>query len=106
MLDMVHYLDDAQLADTLAGVRARLAEGGRLVIRADVPGDGRLAWERFLEAARLRLRGARATFRDLDSLRAAVQAAGFEVELTEPTAPDREETWIVATAGRAEEGAP
>jgi len=103
LLDVVHHLDDDQLAATLEGIRARLAAGGRLVIRADVPGQGRLAWERWLEAARLRLHGRRATFRSLDALQAAVRAAGFEVALTEPTAPDREETWILARAGRAEE---
>jgi len=98
MLDVVHHLDDDALAATLSGLRARLVDGGRLVLRADVPGRGRLAWERWIEAARLRMGGARPRFRSLDALRAALVQAGFGVEQSEPTAPGREETWLVAIA--------
>ncbi len=101
LLDVVHHLSDEELERTLAGLRARLAPGGRLVLRADVPGRGRLAWERLLEALRLGLAGRRSRFRRAEELRAALGRAGLRVILEAPSAPGREETWFVA---RAEDG--
>jgi len=103
MLDVVHHLTDEALAATLGRIRAQLANGGRLVIRADVPAKGRIAWERWLETARLRLRGLRPRFRTLCELKAALVAAGFSIALCEPSAPRREETWLVGVAGPAGE---
>ena len=101
MLDMVHHLDDGALAETLASVRAALPDGGQLILRATVPGGRPGAWERWLERINVHLRDqARPHFRGLDQLTAALERADFELEQTEPTAPGREETWLLARARR------
>jgi predicted exporter/SAM-dependent methyltransferase len=106
LLDVVHHLDDRALAATLEGARARLAPAGRLVVRADVPGRARLAWERWLEAARVGLAGRRPRWRTRGELGTALEAAGFELRLVEPSAPGREETWLLAAARDAREPSP
>ena len=102
MLDMVHYLDEAALAETLTGVVERLKPEGRMILRATLPEAGRFL-ERGIETARLRLRGARPHWRSQETLRAALQSAGLKVELVEASAPGRCEWWFVASRGEAAE---
>ncbi|HOX43794.1 MAG TPA: methyltransferase domain-containing protein [Myxococcota bacterium] len=105
LLDMLHHLEDGALDETLAGVQARLAPGGRVVLRVTVPGQGRFAWERALETVRLRLGRRRPHFRSAAELGAALERAGLRVTLEERSAPGREETWFVAEAAAPRGGA-
>ncbi len=98
MLDMAHYLDDRSLGLTLTTVQEALSGGGQLLMRVTVPGERANAWERLLEATRLRLAGRQPTFRSVKQLTAALDLAGFAVERVEASAPGREETWISARA--------
>jgi SAM-dependent methyltransferase len=100
-LDVIHHLDDDALARSLAAIRQRLVPGGRLILRATVPGDAGWAWERRLEALRLGLQRRRAHFRPLAALQEALRAAGLQPVHAEPTAAGREETWLVAERGAA-----
>ena len=107
MLDMVHHLDDRALAATLATVRSALPDTAQLILRATVPGPRPGAWERWLERINVNLRGQpRPHFRSLDQLTAALQEHDFQLEGTEPTAPGREETWLLARAAARQEDAP
>ncbi|MBI5501387.1 MAG: glycosyltransferase [Deltaproteobacteria bacterium] len=96
LLDVAHHLSDAGLRATLRDLCRRLGPGGRLVVRATVPGDGAVPWLRRVEAGRIRRAGRVPWFRSADVLRSELADAGFAVELVEPTAPGREETWFVA----------
>lgn len=100
-LDVAHYLDDQGLLDTLQAVRARLAPGGRLVLRATVPGGSRQRWQRWLERSRLFMRRQPSHYRPAGELRRLIAHSGFSLLLEEPTAPGREETWFVAQAREA-----
>ncbi|MBW2699956.1 MAG: MMPL family transporter [Deltaproteobacteria bacterium] len=102
MLDMVHYLDETALAETLAGVVERLKPEGRMILRATLPEEGRFL-ERGIEALRIRLRGERHHWRSQETLLAALQSAGLRVELVEASAPGRCEWWFVASRGEAAE---
>ena len=106
ILDVIHQLDDAALAATLRDVRGRLEPGGRLVLRATIPGPGKVPWLRRLETARLRRIGGVLRFRTADELCRAVKDADFGVKVLEPSAPGREDNWIVAVACRPEDGTP
>ncbi len=98
MLDMAHHLDDRALERTLTSLRGILPPGGQLLMRATIPGQRAEAWERRLERWRMARSGCEPVFRDMAQLTAALERAGFAVELTEPSAPGREETWISARA--------
>ena len=95
-LDVIHYLDDAGLATTLAHIRRCLLPGGKLVLRATVPGVGYSPFYRWFETRRLALAGQRPHYRQREPVVKAMQAAGLHLALVEPTAPGREETWFIA----------
>jgi predicted exporter/SAM-dependent methyltransferase len=98
ILDVIHFLDDDQLQAVLSAIRAKMKPGGRLIVRAAVPGGSRQVWQRTLETRRLKRSGLTARFRTRDQVLDLIRAAGFEPETVEPTAPGREETWFVAEA--------
>ncbi|MBN2575286.1 MAG: methyltransferase domain-containing protein [Deltaproteobacteria bacterium] len=98
-LDVIHYLDDEALARTLAHARRCLQPGGKLVLRATVPGKGRTPFYRWFEMRRLALHRQRHHYRQREPIEKALAAAGFSASLVEPTAPGREETWFVGAAG-------
>lgn len=96
MLDVAHHLSDGELGETLSRLAAGLRPGGRLVMRATVPRPGKTPWLRRVEGWRLKRLGREARYRNAEELSAALQAAGFRLELIEPSKPDGEEFWLVA----------
>ncbi len=97
LLDVIHHLTDRELDTAISMVKRSLSPGAKLIIRADVPGHGRFAWERWIESLRLRVKGIRPIFRSAPQIESALRHAEFELQLTEPCAQGREETWFVAT---------
>ncbi|MBI5488313.1 MAG: MMPL family transporter [Deltaproteobacteria bacterium] len=100
-LDVIHQLSDEQFAATLRDVRGRLSEGGRFVLRATVPGAGRVPWMRRWEMLRLRRLGLAARYRTAAELRRSFEDAGLRVETVEPAEPGSEELWVVGVVPRA-----
>jgi predicted exporter len=94
-LDVVHNLDDADLARTFSMVEKCLVPGGRFVMRATVPAGAPAPFQRWFEQTRLRLAGRTAHFRSADALIAALERAGMASVKVEPT-HGREETWFIA----------
>ena len=95
-LDMIHHLDSGGLAKTLSHVRSCLGPGGRLLLRATVPIAGRTPFYRWFETRRLALAKLKPHYRQREDVVKAIQAAGLQVTLIEPTAAGREETWFIA----------
>ena len=95
-LDVIHLLDAAALAATLVHARRCLQPGGKLLLRATVPAAARAPFYRWFETRRLALARRQPCYRQRDAIEKALTAAGFAVDLVEPTAPGREETWFVA----------
>lgn len=94
-LDMAHYLDDGQLAEMLAGLRTRLQMNGRLVMRITKPKPDSFSWLRWFELKRMHLAGCKPYFRSQDEIKRMLNDAGFDLQICEPCAPGREETWFV-----------
>jgi SAM-dependent methyltransferase len=97
-LDVIHHLDAAGLAATLAHVRACLQPGGKLVLRATVPAAGRVPFFRWFETRRLGLARLVSHYRTREAIVAAMVTSGLRVVLVEPSAVGREETWFIAEA--------
>ena len=95
MLDILHYLSDEDLAKTLTAVFSSLNPGGRAVIRTTIPSSRTVPWERWLEQARLTIKGQKGYFRSNERIVQAVTAAGFTVTFSGASAPGREEVWFV-----------
>jgi SAM-dependent methyltransferase len=95
-LDVLHHLDDAGLAKTLTHARNCLVPGGTLILRATVPGPGPTPFYRWFETRRLAFARLVPHYRQREATVKAMLAAGLRVDLVEPTAPGREETWFIA----------
>jgi len=98
LLDVLHYFSDQELREFLSRVRPVLPSEGRLIIRVTIPWEGFHLF-RSVEVAKLRFKGMRYYFRSKEQCAQILEDSGFKVELVEPTAPRREETWFIVSAG-------
>jgi predicted SAM-dependent methyltransferase len=95
MLDMIHLISDDELRLTLQRIHRKMLPEGKLILRTAVPSRKRVPWLRWIEERRLKMLNLRPHFRSSEEVMALISGAGFRVELTEPTAVDREETWFI-----------
>jgi uncharacterized protein len=96
LLDMLHYLDNKELYQTLENLYQRLKEGSRLIIRVTTPLKERTPWFRWVESRQIQLRGARYYYRSLDEITRIMENAGYLDIKSKPSGKGREETWITA----------
>jgi len=94
LLDMSHYLDDRQLAATLARCCQLLAAGGILIVRFVVRPQGKrsLAWH--VEDLRIKMAGKRAWYRTVEALAGMMTENGL-VALKPAAARNSELFWVV-----------
>jgi SAM-dependent methyltransferase len=102
MLDMIHLISDDELRLTLQRLYHKILPEGKLILRTTVPSRKRVPWLRWIEELRLKMLNLKPHFRSSEEVMALISEAGFMVELKEPTAVDREETWFICR--RAIEG--
>jgi predicted exporter len=95
LLDMLHYLPEKDLQDLLGRLKGMLKDPKRLIIRATILRE-KFSFQRWVEIAKMRFKNLRPYFRTEEEISKALDWAGFRVELVEPTAPGREETWFIA----------
>ncbi len=96
LLDMIHYLDDTQLVQTLKTIYTCLERRGKIVIRVTIPNPGRISKWLWIETKRLQFRKQPAYFRSIVELRTLIESCGFKIEAEDPSGNQREETWIMA----------
>jgi predicted exporter/ubiquinone/menaquinone biosynthesis C-methylase UbiE len=95
MLDMIHLISDDELRLTLQRLYNKIVPEGKLILRTTVPSRKRVPWLRRIEEWRLKALRLTSHFRSSEEVVALLSEAGFMVELKEPTALDREETWFI-----------
>ncbi len=97
-LDMVHFLSDADLEITLRRIRARLTDGGSLLLRAPMrpAGFGSFLWN--LDKLFRRISDVIAYFRSVEEIRAAIEKAGFRISRVQMSGENQELYWFIATA--------
>ena len=96
LLDMIHYLNDQELEQTLQRLKETISPEGRLIIRVIILSKTSASWMIFWELKRLKFFKKPAFFRQVGDIDKALNKAGFRVILIESSAPDREEHWIIA----------
>jgi hypothetical protein len=101
LLDVIHHFSDLELGEFLGRIRPALPGPGKLIIRVTIPGLG-FSLFRWVEGLRLRFKGRTPNFRTREQIIRILEEADFKPELLEPTAPGREETWVIAGAGAKE----
>jgi predicted exporter/SAM-dependent methyltransferase len=95
MLDMVHLISDDELRLTLRRLCDKIVPEGKLILRTTIPSRKPVPWLRRNEAWRLKALRLTPHFRSIEEVTALLSEAGFVVELKEPTAFNREETWFI-----------
>jgi SAM-dependent methyltransferase len=98
MLDMMHYLSDDQLEQTLKGIKNSLRINGRLVIRALVPTEKPPSFLWRCEDIRLRIFKISAYYRSAREIREKITRAGFEIETALQSDFNNELYWFIAKA--------
>ncbi len=97
MIDMIHYLDDGELAILFARARERMSPGGVMVVRATVPSKKRTVL-RTIEALWIKMNGLSMHYRDADRVAGLMEAGGFAVKVQAPSdMRGREELWFIGT---------
>jgi uncharacterized protein len=102
LLDMIHLISDDELRLMLRRLYDKIVPGGRLILRATVPSRKPVPWLRRIEEWRMKTLHLTPHFRSSEEVTALLSEAGFMVDLSEPTALDREETWFVCRRSRQE----
>jgi predicted exporter/SAM-dependent methyltransferase len=100
MLDMAHLISDDELRLTLQRLYDKIVPEGKLILRTTVPSPKRVPWLRRIEEWRLKALNVTPHFRSRKEVTALLSEAGFMVELREPTALGREETWFICRRSR------
>jgi SAM-dependent methyltransferase len=98
VLDVIHFLSDAQLDLTLRRIRTKLSEGGYLVLRAPIlpSGTGSFLWN--LDKLKRKITGAFARYRKADQISDAIGQAGFTILRSQISGtPSHELHWFMAT---------
>jgi predicted exporter/SAM-dependent methyltransferase len=95
LLDIIHLIPDDELRLMLRGLYDKIVPEGKLILRTTVPSRKRVPWLRRVEEWRLKALNVTPHFRSSEEVTALLSEAGFIVELKEPTALDREETWFI-----------
>jgi SAM-dependent methyltransferase len=95
LLDVLHYLEDQQVLELLGRLKAALASHGSLIIRLTIP-ETPFSLFRFVEEKRLWVKGRKPFWRSRERVVEILGNAGFKLDLVEPTAAGREETWFIA----------
>jgi SAM-dependent methyltransferase len=97
-LDMMHFLSDADFDLTLRRIRARLEDGGYLVIRTPMVPAGFGSWAWHLAKIVRRVQGVGAWHRSAQRIQDAMTAAGFQITKIQMSGENPELYWFIATA--------
>ncbi|RJQ85400.1 MAG: methyltransferase domain-containing protein [Desulfobacteraceae bacterium] len=98
LLDMIHFLDDAEFGLTLRRLHAALDRSALLIIRAVVPPpDGRTSLHWKLDALRMKFNAIRAYHRPVDAIAAMLAQSGFRVRQTALSGGNPELAWVIAS---------
>jgi predicted exporter/trans-aconitate methyltransferase len=97
LLDMLHYLDDNQLQQTLTRARSLLQPGGQLAARFVVQPLKKRSWYWYVEDLRTRLTGIKASYHETQDLSNLMSTTGF-FKVSISASANSELFWIVGRA--------
>lgn len=96
LLDILHFITDAELELSLKRMYDTMKEEGRLIVRAVIePENGKYSRTWHFEALKLKIAGIKSYYRSADSLREMMRAAGFEILFSDLSGANPESVWII-----------
>ena len=96
MLDMAHFLTFDEFRLTLEKIRATMAPGATLIIRAIIPPAAKptLVWP--IEALKLKLKGVVPHYLSVQAITDLINEADFRMEYTKISGNNPETVWFIA----------
>jgi trans-aconitate methyltransferase len=94
MLDMMHFLSDAQLTLTLQRLHGRLAAGAPLTIRAVMVPQHRTTWHWRIDGFRNRLNGVETHWRSAEQIQSVLTQCGYRVSHMAPSGAKGDLLWV------------
>ena len=94
MLDIVHFLGDDELKQTLQQIHNRIKPGGHLLLRAAVPPTRRAPWAWWFDNFRLKLNQVRPCHRSPEQIKSMLIQANFAINLMQPSGTKGELVWF------------
>ncbi|MFW5957622.1 MAG: MMPL family transporter [Desulfosalsimonas sp.] len=98
MLDMLHYISDNDLRETLQKLRKALQPGAALLIRTTIATKSPVPIFRRIETFQNRLKGITTYYRPQEQIKTLLEENGFALCDVRPSGVDSEETWFLAEA--------
>jgi 2-polyprenyl-3-methyl-5-hydroxy-6-metoxy-1,4-benzoquinol methylase len=95
-LDMIHFLDDAELDLTLRHIKAALTLQGKLYLRATIPPAGEKSWLWRFDTTRRRWLGIPTHHRSAEKILAHLHSAGLVLHHQGPSGTNSELGWFIA----------
>jgi uncharacterized protein len=96
MLDMCHFLDNEAFELTLGRLYGKMRRGGLFLARVVLEPRRRMPWSWWLEHFKMKLKGAPAYYRSLDTVSELIRRQGFEVQETKYSGKQYELAWVIA----------
>jgi hypothetical protein len=96
MLDMCHFLDNAAFELTLERLYKKMKHGGLFLARVVLEPRRRLPWSWWVENIKMKLKGAPAHYRSLETVSELIRRQGFEVQATRYSGKQYELAWVIA----------
>lgn len=96
MLDMIHFLNDEDLQESLEKIHACLGENGCLVLRAGIPPEDKKyskMWR--YEVLKMKIAGIPLYRRSGESVRKMIRHAGFRIAYSGLSGGNRESLWLI-----------
>lgn len=97
LLDMLHYLGDMELEQTLRAARSAMKTGGLLVIRFVIRPEGKRSLYWYIEDLRARRNGITTCYRSPESLKKMAQDCGYAVQAVSAS-NNPELFWLIGNA--------
>jgi SAM-dependent methyltransferase len=95
MLDMLHFLDDAEVQIAFQRIREKLSADGTLLIRATIPSGKPKPWKHWIEIIRLKITRMPNKFRPEPEIVALLKKTGYTVQVFSSDSKGIEEKWFV-----------
>lgn len=96
MLDMMHFLSDAEFTLTLERLHARLAAGAPLTIRAVMVPQRRKGWYWWIDGLKNKLNGNETHWRSAERIQSLLTQCGYRVVNTAPSGRNGDMLWVCA----------
>ncbi len=95
MLDVGHYLSDAEMLLLLKRMKSKLTAAGTIIIRITVPMLKHKRFYRLIELLNMKISKCQPYYRQQKELKKIIKASGLKIKMSRKNTDNREEVWFI-----------